>query len=82
MCRGLQKALTQLYESVVDEFQLKIIAKRRDYQTFDHVMEHLADLLFNRDPVLRQRAHKRLTRVVLFYMYWNCDIGEAGGDNA
>jgi hypothetical protein len=34
------------------------------------------DLLFNRDAVLRQRAHKRLTRAVLFYMYWNCDIGK------
>lgn len=70
--------LLRLYESVVDEFQLKIIAKRRNYQTFDEVMEYLTDLLFSRDPVLRQRAHKRLTRAVLFYMYWNCDIGEVG----
>lgn len=70
--------LLRMYESVVDEFQLKIIAKRKDYQTFDEVMEYLVDLLFNRDPVLRQRAHKRLTRAVLFYMYWNCDIGEVG----
>lgn len=68
--------LLHLYESVVDEFQFKIIAKRRDYQTFDEVMEYLIDLLFSRDPVLRQHAHKRLTRAVLFYMYWNCDIGE------
>jgi hypothetical protein len=68
--------LLHLYESVVDEFQLKIIAKRKDYQTFDQVMEYLVDLLFNRDAVLRQQAHKRLTRAVLFYMYWNCDIGE------
>jgi hypothetical protein len=68
-----------MYESVVDEFQLKIIAKRKDYQTFDEVMEHTWwILLFNRDPVLRQHAHKRLTRAVLFYMYWNCDIGEVG----
>lgn len=67
-----------MYESVVDEFQLKIIARRKDYQTFDEVMEYLVDLLFNRDPVLRQRAHKRLTRTMLFYMYWNCDIGEVG----
>ena len=66
--------LLRMYESVVDEFQLKIIAKRKDYQTFDDVMEYLIGLLFNRDPVLRQ--HKRLTRAVLFYMYWNCDIGE------
>lgn len=70
--------LMRMYESVVDEFQLKIIAKRKDYQTFDDIMEYLIDLLFNRDPVLRQYAHKRLTRAMLFYMYWNCDIGEVG----
>jgi hypothetical protein len=68
--------LLRSYETVADEFQLKIIAKRRDYQTFDGVMEYLLDLLFARDPVLRQTAHKRLTRAVLFYLYWNCDIGE------
>jgi hypothetical protein len=69
--------LQRKYESVVDEFQLKILAKRKDYQTFDEVMEYLVDLLFNRDAILRQHAHKRLTRAVLFYMYWNCDIGKA-----
>ncbi len=67
--------LMKIYESAADEFQLKIIAHRKDYQTFDKVMEYLVDLLFNRDAVLRQHAHKRLTRAVLFYMYWNCDIG-------
>lgn len=67
--------LMRMYESVTEEFQLKIIAKRKDYQAFDDVLEYLVDLLFDRDPVLRQREHKRLTRIVLFYMYWNCDIG-------
>lgn len=70
--------MLRMYESVVDEFQLKIIAKRKDYQAFDEVMEYLVELLFNRDPILRQHAHKRLTRAMLFYMYWNCDIGEVG----
>ena len=68
--------LLRLYASVVDEFQVKIIARRKDHQSFDHVMEYLLDLLFARDVVLRQHAHKRLTRAMLFYMYWNCDIGE------
>jgi len=68
--------LLRMYESVVEEFQLKIIAKRKDYQSFDDVIGYLMDLLFKRDPVLRQRVHKRLTRAVLFYMYWICDIGE------
>ncbi len=68
--------LLRMYESVADEFQLKIISRRKNYQEFDAVMEYLADLLFKRDPILR--CHKRLTRAMLFYMYWNCDIGEAG----
>lgn len=67
--------LLRMYESVVEEFQLKIIAKRKDYQSFDQVINYLFDLLFARDPLLR--ANKRLTRVMLFYMYWNCDIGES-----
>lgn len=70
--------MLRMYEAVVEEFQLKIIAKRKDYQSFDDVMNYLIDLLFARDPLLR--ANKRLTRVMLFYMYWNCDIGE--GDAA
>ena len=70
--------LLRLYESVVDEFQLKIVAKRKDYQSFDDLMNYLFDLLFARDPILSRQ--KRLTRAMLFYMYWNCDIGE--GDDA
>lgn len=69
------EALLRAYEGVVEEFELKILAKRKDYQTFDEVMEYLLDLLFKRDAVLRQRPHKGLTRAVIFYMYFNCDIG-------
>jgi hypothetical protein len=65
--------LQERYETAAQEFQLKIMAKRKDYQTFDAVLEYLVDLLFDRDPVLRK--NKRLTRATLFYMYWNCDIG-------
>lgn len=64
------------YEAASEEFQMRIISKRKYFQNFDSVMEYLLDLLFGRDPILRQRQHKRLTRAVLFYMYWNCDIGE------
>jgi hypothetical protein len=69
--------LLRAYEEAVDEIQLKIIAARMDYQTFDKVMEYLSKLLFDRDAVLRQRGNQRLTRALLFYMYWHCDIGES-----
>ncbi|MDP3382088.1 MAG: restriction endonuclease [Phenylobacterium sp.] len=69
------EAILRAYEAVVEEFELKILAKRKDHQTFDEVMEHLLELLFARDAILRQRPHKPLTRAIVFYMYWNCDIG-------
>jgi hypothetical protein len=65
--------LLKLYESATEEFQVIILAKHRDYQTFDNVIVYLRTLLFARDPILRR--NKRLTSAMLFYMYWNCDIG-------
>lgn len=65
----------ELYESVVEEFQLKIIAKHDFSQPFDNLFNYLVDLLFSRDGVLS--AKKRLTRAVVFYMYWHCDIGRS-----
>lgn len=61
------------YESAAEEFNLQIVAKRKDHQAFDDIINYLISLLLDRDPILR--AHKRLTRTVVFYMYWNCDIG-------
>lgn len=66
----------RFYEAAVEEFQLKIIAKRKDYQSFDEIMNYLTDLLIGRDPILRTIQNKRLTRALLFYMYWDCDIGQ------
>lgn len=70
--------LRQMYQSIADEFHIKIISKRKNHQTFDEIIEYIFELLLSRDPVLRQRSHKKLTRVILFYMYWNCDIGLNG----
>lgn len=66
------------YQEAVDEFNLKIIAKRTDYETFDDVFNYLLDLLIGRSGILR--SNKRLTRAMLYYMYWNCDIGRDKDD--
>ncbi|MGE5527228.1 MAG: ABC-three component system protein [Methanosarcina sp.] len=67
------------YEAAVEDFQLKIIAKRKNHQTFDEVFNHLVETLILRDGVLA--AEPGLVRAVLFFMYWHCDIG-AGADVA
>lgn len=66
--------IRMLYESAVEDFQLKIIAHREEYQSFDQLFNYLVDLMFKRDGVLAR--HKRLTRALVFYMYWHCDIGK------
>ena len=66
------------YQEAAEEFNLKIIAKRREYDTFDDVFNYLLDLLIDRSGILW--SNKRLTRAMLFYMYWNCDIGRNKDD--
>ncbi len=68
-----------LYEASVEEFARKIAAYRKDFADFDKLYECVLDSLFARDGVLTR--NKRLTRVLLFYMYYNCDIGEVVDDD-
>ncbi len=68
------------YEAAVDEYQLKIVDKRADYQSFEAVFNYLVDSLRKRDPVLA--ARHPLLRALLFYMYWHCDIGKVAADDA
>lgn len=67
--------LLKVYENAVDEFHLKIFTHQAEFDNFDKVMDYLFDLLTNRSDVLKR--NKRLTRALLFYMYWNCDIGKS-----
>ena len=73
LSRPENATLLTCYETAVEEFQLNVIAKRKQHQSFDEIFTYLTNFLFGRDPVLR--ASKRLTKVLLFYMYWNCDLG-------
>lgn len=72
--------ITKNYAGAVEELQLQLIAKRGDFVTFDVVFNHLASTLIARDGVLSR--DRRLTRAVLFYMYWHCDIGKTADANA
>ena len=62
------------YHDATEEFSLKIIEFQGAEDTFDSVFNYLLDMLIDRSSVLR--GNKRLTRAMLFYMYWTCDIGK------
>jgi hypothetical protein len=75
LANPMNATIQDLYEACAEDFDLKIIAHREEHQTFDRAFNYLLDLLFSRDTLLSR--NKRLTRAVVFYMYWNCDIGRS-----
>lgn len=66
------------YQEAADEFNLKIVAKRAEHASFDDIFNYLHKLLVDRSGILR--SNSRLTRAMLYYMYWNCDIGRDKDD--
>ena len=72
--------LLEKYQAAAEEFHCQIVANRSDYLNFDKVLNHIYDLLIDRDIDLAR--NKRLTRRMLHYMYWNCDIGSASNAEA
>ena len=61
------------YESAAHEFQEQITLHRTEYASFDDVLIRITQLLFTRDGDLARK--KALTKLTIYYMYWNCDIG-------
>jgi len=69
------------YQESIEEFQLQyIIPKQRELNYFDDIYNELVSYLTNRDYVLYK--YRRLTRMMVFYMYWNCDIGKSKDDSS
>ena len=72
-------SLQSKYQEAIEEFQLKfIVPKKRELRYFDDIFNDLVDLLVSRDSFLSRNI--RLTRIMVFYMYWNCDIGDSNND--
>lgn len=72
------QAFRASYQEAAEEFNVKIVAKRAEYESFDDLFNYLLELLLDRSSILR--SNKRLTRAMLYYMYWNCDIGKDRDD--
>lgn len=63
----------RLYISASDEFQSAVVSHKDDFLTYDRVLDYLFQLLVTRDADLSK--NRCLTRKILYYMYWNCDLG-------
>lgn len=61
------------YQDTVVDLNGFILTHREERHGFELVLESLYKRLIDRDYDLR--INKRLTRIVFYYMYWNCDLG-------
>jgi hypothetical protein len=73
-------SLLDRYNSAVHEFNEQIVLHRTHYATFDDVLIRITQLLFLRDGDLARR--KPITKLLVYYMYWNCDIASEGEGDA
>lgn len=75
------ETVLERYLSAAEQFKEQITLHRKEFATFDDVLMRVKGLLFSRDGDLARK--KALTNLVVYYMYWNCDIGsEVGADVA
>jgi hypothetical protein len=66
--------LRDFYHDAADELKQKIITFRPQFHNFDEILSHVFDLIVSDNEVLRGK--KRLVRIFLHYMYFDCDIGD------
>ncbi|MCP4219208.1 MAG: hypothetical protein GY765_31525 [bacterium] len=66
------------YENTVADLREKILIKRNEYHRFDELFSVIYDYTFKSHETAL-RSNRRLIRIFLHYMYWNCDIG-SGSD--
>lgn len=64
------------YLETVAEFNEEIVAHRSDWDDFGKALVYLQSILFERDGDLKR--NKRITKLIIYYMYWNCDLGADG----
>jgi len=68
------EALQQLYMQSAEELAAKICVLKEPNQRFDIILEKIIEFLLERDVDLK--SNKSLTRLMIYYMYYHCDIGE------
>ena len=70
---SINKEYLDKYENTIDDMNAKIIVHRTDFEKFEMILEFLYDFIVENNTELKNK--RRLVRLFLHYMYYNCDIG-------
>jgi hypothetical protein len=63
------------YHAVADELKEQLIIHRDRFTTFDEALGHVFHLIPERSPEIGMARHRLLLKIMIHYMYVNCDIG-------
>ena len=70
---SINKEYLDKYENTIDDINAKITVHRTDFEKFEMILEFLYDFIMENNTELKNK--RRLVRLFLHYMYYNCDIG-------
>src|SRR5690606_2037745 len=72
---SINQKYANYYENTVSDLQGLIHTRRSEFAEFEQVIEKLVDKIVNSD-FDRLKDIRRMVRVFIHFMYFNCDIGE------
>lgn len=68
--------IKEQYHVVANELKGQLIIHQNQFETFDEALDTVPQLIQERSPKLQQFARRRLLKIMIHYMYVNCDIGK------
>ncbi|MFH0733362.1 MAG: ABC-three component system protein [bacterium] len=63
-----------MYQNTIDDLNEEILIHRDSYDKFEEILNHLYKFILDRRPELQK--NRKLIRLFLHYMYYNCSIGK------
>ncbi len=69
-------ALTEKYHVVGNELKGQLIVHLEQFKSFEHALDAIPGLIQERAPELQVPAKRRLLKIMIHYMYVNCEIGK------
>ena len=70
------EAIKEQYHAMADELKGQLIVHREKFGAFDEALEHVFNLIQERTPETKPAPRRRLIKILLHYMYVNCEIGK------
>lgn len=68
--------LTEKYHVVANELKGQLIVHMEQFKSFEHALDAIPGLIQERAPELQVPAKRRLLKIMIHYMYVNCEIGK------